>query len=132
MTDQDILARTCYGEERSLGKGAMQAVANVVLNRVAAQRWWGLTITEVCKKPMQFDCWNTNDPNYQQLLSVDETDPQFFAAMQIAQDACNGCLPDITNGGVAYYNTTIPEPSWAVGHTPCASFGNMLVYNDIE
>lgn len=131
MSDVDVLARTCWAEERSLGKEAMIAVACVVLNRVARQGWQGLTITEVCKKPMQFDCWNCNDPNYQKLLDVDNTDPQFAIAMQIATDACNDCLQDITNGGVSYYNTTIPEPEWAIGHVPCASFGNMLVYNDI-
>ena len=131
MSDQDILARTCWGEERSLGKQAMQAVCNVVLNRVAAQRWWGLTIQEVCKKPMQFDCWNPDDPNYKKLLEVDETDPQFAIAMQIAQDACRGCLPDITNGATSYYNNTISPPNWAENHIPCAAFGSMLCFNDV-
>jgi N-acetylmuramoyl-L-alanine amidase len=131
VSDLDILARTIWGEERSLGKEAMTAVACVVLNRVARQGWQGLTITEVCKKPMQFDCWNEDDPNYQKLLDVDTTDPQFAIAIKIASDACDGCLDDITNGGVSYYNTTIPEPKWTEGHTPCASFGNMLVFNDI-
>ena len=109
----------------------MTAVACVVLNRVKRQGWQGLTITEVCKKPMQFDCWNPSDPNYQKLLTVDMTDPQFSQAMQIAISARAGTLEDITSGAVSYYNTTIAEPSWAIGHTPCASFGNMLCYNDI-
>jgi spore germination cell wall hydrolase CwlJ-like protein len=133
MSDEtDILARTCWGEERSLGKEAMQAVANVVLNRVKAQRWWGLTIIEVCKKPGQFDCWNPDDPNCEVLDKVTTDDPQFAIAMQIATDAVNGVLPDITNGAVAYYNTTIPVPYWARGHVPCFSIGNMVLYNDIS
>jgi hypothetical protein len=45
----------------------MTAVAAIVLNRVRAGQpaRFGSTIEEVCKKPMQFSCWNPGtDPNH--------------------------------------------------------------------
>ena len=54
--DIDVLARTIYGEARGESISGMEAVASVVLNRVAFSKrrrryWWGNTITEVCRKP---------------------------------------------------------------------------------
>ena len=50
--ETDILARTIYGEARGESISGMEAVASVVLNRVAfAKRrgcfWWGNSIAEV-------------------------------------------------------------------------------------
>ena len=52
--ETDILARTIYGEARGESISGMEAVASVVLNRVAfAKRrgrfWWGNSIAEVCQ-----------------------------------------------------------------------------------
>ena len=57
--DADILARTIWGEARGEGKGGMEAVALVVLNRldVSNQKggyWWGNTLLDICRKPYQF------------------------------------------------------------------------------
>ena len=132
MSDSDTLARTIFGEARSGGKPLMSAVASTILNRVAKQTWYGLTITEVCKKPWQYSCWNAADPNCQVINDVGDSDPIFCDALAIANQAVNGSLPDTTDNATHYYSTTIPEPSWAVNHTPCASIGNMLFFNDIE
>lgn len=130
--DADILARTIYGEARSGGRTLMSAVASTILNRVAKQTWYGLTIAEVCKKPWQYSCWNKNDPNCEIITNVDESDTIFCVAESVAEQATASNLSDSTGGATHYYSTTIPEPHWAQGHTPCASIGNMLFYNDIE
>ena len=71
--DEDILARTLYGEARGEKIAGMEAIASVILNRLAFSRqkngyWWGNTITEICRKPYQFSCWNQDDVNYQKLF----------------------------------------------------------------
>lgn len=131
MSDTDILARTIFGEARGLGKPGMGAVASTILNRVAKKTWYGLTITEVCKKPWQYSCWNATDPNCAIIEKADESIPVFLDAMNVATAAIMGLLVDTTNGATHYYSTTIPEPIWAQGHTPCASIVNMLFFNDI-
>src|SRR5690349_15270839 len=78
--ETDVLARTLWGEARGEGETGMQAVASVVLNRVALAQergkyWWGNNIIQVCQKPYQFSCWNRSDPNFRQLQEVDSDDP---------------------------------------------------------
>ncbi len=133
---EEAVARTVWGEMRSLGERGMHAVANVVMNRVAKQSWYGKTPSEVCFKNShnvyQFDCNDPVDPNYEKCLNVTEDDPQFVIASRIAADACAGVLPDITDGALNYYSTTVPLPSWAVGKTPCLIIGNTNFYNNIN
>ncbi len=56
----DVLTRTIYGEARGEyhrhdgGMAALIAVGNVVMNRLKAKTWYGLTIKEICQKPFQF------------------------------------------------------------------------------
>ncbi len=107
----DVVARTLWGEARGEGKDGMQAVANVIMNRVARGGWYGLTPAEVCQKPKQFSCWNSSDPNYKKMLSVTTSDPQFRQAWQIAEQAVAGKLPDITGGATEYHTKSI-KPAW--------------------
>lgn len=135
MSDITVVAGTIWGEARSLGYQGMCAVANTIMNRVAKQSWFGLTPTEVCLKNSkgvyQFDCNNPKDPNYTKIHIITFADPQYAMALNIATDAVNGILPDITNGALNYYSTTIPLPSWAINHTPSLVVENTNFYNDI-
>jgi spore germination cell wall hydrolase CwlJ-like protein len=135
QNDLYTLARTLWGEARSEGYRGMQAVANVVMNRYeAAQesnikgRQFGRTVAEICQKPYQFSIWNANDPNLPKILAVTEDDQSFRAALQIARDALNGSLPDITNGA-DHYHTSAVSPYWSSGKTPIAQIGSHEFYN---
>jgi len=110
----------------------MEAVACVIMNRVGAKTWYGLTPYEVCHKPYQFSCWLPDDPNLPKLLSVTTDDPQFAIACQIAEDCTQFNWIDVTNGALSYFSTTIPTPSWAENKTSCLSIGNMLFFNNIN
>lgn len=135
MSDIDVLACTCWGEARGEGLIGMKAVACVVMNRVAQANthphFGDGSFAGACLAPYQFSCWNTHDPNYQLIHDVDNSDPVFAQAMQIATSAVNGLIDDITNGATYYYVKGSPEPSWAVGKTPCCVIGHHLFFNDI-
>lgn len=103
----DYIARTAWGEARSEGKTGMQAVINVIMNRVNAGAWYGATPKEVVLKKWQFSCWNENDPNRLLLMAVDERDKNFATAKELATLAYNGQLPDITDGALGYYNPDV-------------------------
>lgn len=126
----DVMARTMWGEARGEGKTGMQAVANVIMNRVKNGGWWGATPAEVCKKKSQFSCWNSNDPNYPKLLAVDSSDSNFRTALILAESAYNGTLPDITGGATNYLalGSLSSVPSWAKGMTKTAQIGNHTFY----
>lgn len=132
----DVLARTLWGEARGEGAEGMQAVASVVLNRVAVAEkkgkfWWGNNIIQVCQKPYQFSCWNRADPNFRKLQAVDERDLYFATALRVARRAVAGALPDIT-GGATHYHAKGVMPYWAKGETPGAEIGRHVFYRIVE
>lgn len=133
----DTLARTLWGEARGEPVRGKEAVAAVILNRVARSMtrpngyWWGGTVVEVCHKPWQFSCWNTGDPNRAKLLAVTPRDAAFAACLRIARRALAGHLPDPT-GGATHYHARGIHPPWAWRHIPCAEIGHHLFYNDVE
>lgn len=139
MTDlvTDILAKTIWGEARGETLAGQEAIAMVILNRVKVSKehggkyWWGGNVAEVCQKPWQFSCWNTNDPNYRKLLRVNETDPTYATCKRIAKRALAGLLEDKTSGATHYHTKSI-IPKWSVGKIPCAEIGSHVFYNDIE
>lgn len=126
----DTMARTAWGEARGEGAQGMQAVLNVIMNRVKKGGWWGATPAEVCKKKSQFSCWNKSDPNYAKLLAVTENDANFRTALTLAQQAYDGTLPDITGGATNYLALASLSsiPSWVKGMTKTAQIGNHTFY----
>lgn len=124
------LARTIWGEARSEGRDGMAAVANVVMNRVNKPRYWGRSVVEVCRKPYQFSCWNSGDPNSIQLQKLSEAD--LAQQLPLARSAIAMQLQDATNGATHYHVRGMAKPPrWAEHHQPCAVIGNHAFYNDI-
>lgn len=141
--DIDTLARTIYGEARGEGLSGMKAVACVVMNRLKKPGWWSRqkgddipddTVQAVCRDPYQFSCWLHNDPNLPKLLLVNETDSTFKQALQIAEQAVDHGLTDITNGATSYHTIKPPRPDmkwppyWADGMKECAVWGAHVYY----
>lgn len=119
LTDRDeqidVMARTAWGEARGEGQSGMQAVLNVVMNRVKKGSWYGATPKDVCLKKYQFSCWLDSDPNKAKLLTVDENDKDFARAKYLATLAYDGQLTDITKGATNYVNLASlgdNVPSW--------------------
>ena len=134
--DTDILARTIYGEARGESISGQEAIASVILNRVAfAKRrgryWWGNTIAGVCLAPWQFSCWNENDLNRKIIERADDADIGFCICKRIALRAASGLLEDRTSGATHYHTRSL-RPKWSVGKIPCAEIGSHIFYNDIE
>lgn len=129
----DVLARTLWGEARGEGPHGMEAVASVVLNRVAVAQanggayWWGADIISVCQKPYQFSCWNRSDPSYARLQEVDERNIHFATALRISRRAVAGTLVDRTDGA-DHYHADYVAPDWAKGQTPTATIGHHIFY----
>lgn len=126
----DLLARTMWGEARGEGSKGMQAVANVVMNRVEKGGWWGATVKDVVLKKSQFSCWNENDQNRAKLLSVTTADTNFWTAKKLAALAYNGQLDDIT-GGATHYHAKSVLPAWASKLTWTATIGNHIFYEEV-
>ena len=134
--ETDILARTIYGEARGEPLNGQEAIASVVLNRLAISRkkgryWWGNSIAEICLKPWQFSCWNKSDANYSVITAIKEGDSAYKLAKRVAMRAVSGLIDDATNGSTHYHNKNM-RPSWSFGKIPAAVIGSHFFYNDIE
>ena len=130
--EADTLARTIWGEARGEGSIGMQAVAAVIINRLAVSRykgkfWWRNSIIDICQKPYQFSCWNRDDPNYRKLLSVDSRDITFAKALAIAQRSVQETLPDPTKAATHYHTAGI-HPFWSRDQQPVAVIGHHIFY----
>jgi len=130
FSDQEVLARTLWGENRGGGTKGMTSVANVIMNRVhSGITWWGNSVRSVCLKPYQFSCWLASDPNRAKLLSVTDEDPAYREALFLAAEAIAGTLPDITGGATSYFAISMPKPPhWSVGMTPTAEIAGQRFY----
>lgn len=122
----DYMARTIYGEARGEGKKGMQAVANVIMNRVKKGGWYGASIKDVVLKPYQFSCWNEGDPN--RTIIINASAAQLKQAREIADKVIAGELPDITGGATHYYANTISAPYWTKSMKKVATVGSHYFY----
>ena len=102
----------------------MEAVASVILNRAANPRWWGQDLRGVLLAPLQFSCWNPNDPQYERIRTVTAADAKFRECQDVTARAMASQIVDRTGGADHYYNPAAANPSWARGRTPSAVIGN--------
>jgi hypothetical protein len=128
------LARTLYGEARGEPKEGIEAVANVILNRVRSERY-PKTVAKVCLQRLQFSCWNDRDPNRRKIANLMPGDnPIFDLILAIATRAVLGGLPLLVAGALHYHAKNV-NPSWvrnSPGATLVARIGNHLFWSGIR
>jgi spore germination cell wall hydrolase CwlJ-like protein len=129
----DVMARTIWGEARGEGLKGMEAVGFVIMNRykiskIKGKFWWGNNISEICKKPYQFSCWNKKDVNYEKLINVTTDDKLFATAKRIASKLVRlNNNRDITNCA-DHYHTVNTRPNWLNVDKVVANIGNHIFY----
>jgi len=129
-SDWDTFGRTLYGEARGEPFDSQVGVAWVILNRVKKQGWYGGNVTEVCRKPYQFSCWNGNDPNLPIITGITTESPAFRRSLGIAALAESGDLPDPTGGAVNYYADSIAPPTWVAQMVFTVQLGHHRFYKE--
>ena len=133
FADLKTMALTVYGEARGESFDGQVAVAHVILNRtkVPGKTWWGDTITEVCRKPYQFSCWNPGDPNAEKLRALEASGDLSDRALQWCLMACIKAIAEKATdptGGADHYHVRGLSPKWARGRDPVAEIGHHVFY----
>lgn len=128
LNPTDVIARTIWAEARNQGTAGMAAVACVIKNRQDNPSWWGRSWISVCQKPFQFSAWNPGDPNLPKLLGVDESDPQFVMALDLAAAVQAGALVDHTGGADSYFAVGTRHPAWATDTKHTVTIGGHAFY----
>ena len=119
------LARTIYWESRGEDSAGMEAIANMVMNRVGHEGF-PKTICGVVKQgheqgACQFSWWCDGRPD-----KVQEQEP-YARAKEIARKALNGELEDRTHGAI-YFHHQRSAPSWAKEYIETAKVGEHIFY----
>lgn len=122
LTEREILGLTIIGEARGEPIEGQVAVGNIVRNRVRKSK---KTYQNICLAPLQFSCWNHDDPNRAFLVTLAErlfdgqqiTDPYLRQCMFIAQGIVDDIILDNTLGAENYMTQSLfysdKRPKWA-------------------
>jgi spore germination cell wall hydrolase CwlJ-like protein len=119
------LARTIYWEAKGEDDASMQAIANVVMNRLAHEGF-PKTICGVVKQgredgACQFSWWCDGHPD-----QAREDEP-YARAKEIARKVLNGQLGDRTHGAIYFHHQRV-NPSWAKKYIRTAKVGDHVFY----
>jgi spore germination cell wall hydrolase CwlJ-like protein len=119
------LARSIYWEARGNDPADMEAVANVVMNRLGHEGFPD-TVCKVVKqgsetKRCQFSWWCDGKSD-----SVQEEVP-YAMAKEIARKALNKELPDRTQGALYFHDRTV-KPDWAREYIKTVDIGLFRFY----
>jgi spore germination cell wall hydrolase CwlJ-like protein len=123
------LARSIYWEAKGKDAADMEAVANVVMNRLGHDGFPD-TVCGVVKqgsetKSCQFSWWCDGRAD-----SVQEEVP-YALAKEIARKALNKQLPDRTKGALYFHDRTV-KPDWAKEYTNTANIGLFKFYKPMN
>ncbi len=119
------LARTIYWEARGESPASMEAVANVVMNRLG-HNGFPNTVCAVVKQgnergACQFSWWcdGRSDQAWE--------DTPYASAKEIARKALNQQLPDRTNGATYFHQNSV-TPSWATTYVKTVEIDDFIFY----
>ena len=119
------LARTVYWEAKGEDRAAMEAVANVVMNRLADDGFPDTVCAVVTQGrpdgPCQFSWWCDGNP-----LEVEEAD-RYEKTMEVARKALNQELADRTEGAF-YFHAERVSPYWSEVFEPTVTLGGHVFY----
>jgi len=119
------LSRTIYWEAKNEGVAGMEAIANVVMNRLG-HKGFPNTICEVVRQgreqgACQFSWWcdgRSDDA---------EEDKPYAIAKEISRKALNRQLPDRT-GGAMYFHHRKVTPGWSAEYIKTVEIGEHIFY----
>jgi len=131
----ELIALTAYGEASGDGKAGMQAVINVIHNRVLDSKFKN-SYKAVILKPKQFSVFNTDNPVRSTLVKF-ATDFNYYVsinsslniAYKLARLEKLGLLSDKTKHAVFYHRKNM-VPLWAKDYIPTVQIGNHVFYRE--
>ncbi|HXR01414.1 MAG TPA: cell wall hydrolase [Pseudomonas sp.] len=123
------LSRTLYWEAKGGTDADMEAVANVVLNRLGHEGYpdtiCAVVKQGVEKKACQFSWWCDGRSDQVQ------EDDRYAASKEIARKALNQQLTDRTKGAMYFHDRNV-RPAWASQYIRTAETGKFMFYKPRE
>lgn len=127
--DLVFLALAVWREARGESEEAQLAVAFSILTRVASPGWWGRdSIQSVVFRKWQYS--SLTNPHDLQLTTwpVDPKDPRWNEVLSVCDSVIYGKATNPLPGADSYFDTSIPDPSWAKDATFLGQLGKLKFY----
>lgn len=130
-----LLAMCIFGEARSETPDARAGVGNVIKNRVLAGIYPGGDSWEkVITAPLQFSCFNQNDPNRVKIMEPlkHETQETWDSCYSIAKAILEGSGKDNTKRATHYFDKSMDArpPYWAKAFIHTVDIGRLRFWQD--
>ena len=109
---EDILARVLWGEAEGEGADGMQAVGNVIMNRVERDSKYDADAQDIVMEYKQFS--SVGDPKrLEAMMNLSKDNPEYIQALEISKKLLAGEMEDITGGATHFYNpNTAAKHDW--------------------
>ena len=109
---EDILARVLWGEAEGEGYDGMQAVGNVIMNRVDVDSKYDADAENIVMARAQFS--SIDDPvRLEAMMNLTNDNPEYIQALEISKKLLTGEMKDITGGATHFYNpNTAAKHDW--------------------
>lgn len=120
-----LLTMCIYGEARSESYEGKLAIGCVAMNRLTEGNWYGRNLREVLLKPLQFSCFNKNDPNYPKLFKPKAN--VWKDCFKAAWNSYSKLGDDPTLGSTHYCRYTI-TPKWVEQMKKMNQIGDHIFY----
>ena len=122
---EDILARVLWGEAEGEGYDGMQAVGNVIMNRVDVDSKYDADAENIVMARAQFS--SIDDPvRLEAMMNLTNDNPEYIQALEISKKLLAGEIEDITGGATHFYNPKIAnmELDWIKQYPVIYKLGN--------
>ena len=132
LFETEVLGLTIYGEARGEPVEGQIAVGSVIRNRVTERK---SNYKIVCWEPLQFSCWNEDNPNRDVLVNLAQLmldhmplkDEVIRQCMWLSFGLTNGSILDNTGEAQNYLTTKLYDEGvilWAKNMTVSKVIGN--------
>jgi N-acetylmuramoyl-L-alanine amidase len=102
-------------------------VAEVIRNRIEQKVHSDGTVVGTILRPMQFSCWNENNPSRVIAALSDTSDPTVLDC-NLAWHHAMLRRTNLTNGALFYFNPELAKPKWASQYHRTAHIGRHEFY----
>lgn len=124
MTKLIIIALTLFGEAAGESYAGKLAVASVIWNRANGNPE---RLTQVCKAPKQFSCWNSGAPKVPQDVPSQNA---WAECAEIASTMLDGSFEPTTEANHYFALWMQKRPSWAASMTELETIGRHVFFTD--
>ena len=122
-----LTALCAWREARGESEEGIRGVLHVIHNRGKKSSWWGSGHVGCILKPLQFSCFNRDDPNATKF--PDDGNPLFRRILELTANVLVGQDEDLTGGATHYHEQNV-FPDWAAKLKRTATIGHHFFYKE--